>query len=305
MAKTLACVVGPTAVGKTAMAIRLAQHVDSVIVSADSRQFYREMTIGTAKPTAEELAAAPHYFINSHSIHEDYSAGDFERDALTLLDELFVQHDVVILVGGSGLFVDAVCRGLDNLPKPLPGIRDQLNRLHGQEGLAYLQRRLEEVDPAYFREVDIHNPQRVIRALEVYESSGKPFSQFRSRQTAVRPYRIVKAGLHTDREYLYRRINARVDTMMAQGLLEEVRALLPYRDRPPLLTVGYAELFEYLDGQGTLEQAVDRIKQHTRRYAKRQLTWFRKDTETRWFEPDDFEGLLDYIMGTSGNSVLL
>ncbi len=293
--KTLACVVGPPAVGKTAMAVRLAKQVGTVIISADSRQFYREMNIGTAKPTPEELAAVTHYFIDSHSVREDYSAGDFERDALKLLDALFATRDLVILVGGSGLFVDAVCRGLDELPKPLPGVRDGLNQLHEREGLPYLQHRLAEVDPVYYREVDIHNPQRVIRALEVYESTGRPFSDFRKKQSANRPYRIVKAGLDTDRDRLYQRINARVDAMMSQGLLDEVRTLLPYRNRPPLLTVGYAELFDYLDGQCTLQEAIERIKQHTRRYAKRQLTWFRKDAETRWFEPDESEPVLEFI----------
>lgn len=294
-AKTLVCVVGPTAVGKTAVGIHLAQHFQTVVVSADSRQFYREMTIGTAKPSDEELATVRHHFINSHHIAEDYSVGDFERDALALLKKLFLHHDVVMLVGGSGLFVRAVCQGLDDLPKPLPGVRDRLNTLYREQGLEPLQRLLKQVDPEYFDAVDNQNPQRVIRALEVYESTGRPFSHFRHGQAAKRPFGVVSVGLDADRELLYQRINSRVDAMMAAGLLKEVEALLPHREKPPLKTVGYAELFEYLDGKCTLENAVDKIKQNTRRYAKRQLTWFRKDKTTVWFAPDDMGGILAYI----------
>jgi len=294
-AKTLVCVVGPTAIGKTAVSVQLAQHFQTVILSADSRQFYREMTIGTAKPSEEELAAVPHYFINSHHVTDDYSAGAFERDALLLLTDLFLQHDVVVLVGGSGLFVNAICEGLDDLPKPLPGVRDRLNDLHRERGLEYLRSLLEKVDPSYFKEMDNQNPQRVIRALEVYESTGLPFSHFRRGQMVVRPFDVLKVGLRTDRERLYQQINARVEDMVAAGLLKEVQSLLPYRDKPPLQTVGYAELFDYLDGQCTLAQAVDKIKQNTRRYAKRQLTWFRKDNATTWFEPADIAGIIAHV----------
>lgn len=296
-AKTLVCVVGPTAIGKTAVGIQLAQHLHTVILSADSRQFYQEMNIGTAKPTVEELAAVPHYFVNSHRLTDVYSAGDFERDALQLLDELFAHQDIALLVGGSGLFVDAVCRGLDDLPQPSPGVRDRLNRLYEYEGLPYLQQLLKTVDPAYYQEVDTHNPQRVIRALEVYESTGLPFSLFRKQQRKQRPFQVRKLGLTTDRPYLYQRINTRVDAMMEAGLLDEVTSLLPYRNLPPLQTVGYAELFEYLDGKYTLDEAVDRIKQNTRRYAKRQLTWFRKDPLTVWFAPTDLAAMKTYMTG--------
>jgi len=299
-AKTLVCVVGPTAVGKTAVGIQLARHFKTAVVSADSRQFYREMTIGTAKPSDEELAEVPHYFINSHHITEDYSAGDFERDAVALLETLFSHHNVVVLVGGSGLFVRAVCEGLDDLPKPLPGLRDRLNELYRQQGLAPLQAMLEKVDPDYFQEMDRQNPQRVIRALEVWESTGKPFSYFRRGNMMKRPFGVLSVGLDTDRERLYQRINARVDAMMAAGLLDEVRSLLPYRAKPPLQTVGYAELFDYLDGKCTLEDAVDSIKQHTRRYAKRQLTWFRKHGATVWFAPDDTDGIIAYVSSRIG-----
>ncbi|GGG83320.1 tRNA dimethylallyltransferase 1 [Parapedobacter pyrenivorans] len=293
--KTLICVVGPTAIGKTAVGVRLATHFDTVVLSADSRQLYREMNIGTAKPSKDELAAIQHYFIDSHSITDDYSAGDFERDALKQLEDLFSRHDIVVLVGGSGLFVNAVCQGLDDLPKPLAGVREQLNAAYRRRGLEYLQHLLKQVDPFYYSEVDIHNPQRVIRALEVYESTGVPFSHFRRKQVAKRPFKVLKIGLNMDRECLYQRINARVDAMMEAGLLEEVESLLPYRYKLPLQTVGYAELFDHLDGEYTLPQAVEKIKQHTRRYAKRQLTWFRKDAETKWFEPGDMVQIADYI----------
>ncbi len=293
--KKLVVVVGPTAVGKTAMAIKLANHFGTVILSADSRQFYREMSIGTAKPTAEELAAAPHYFINSHSIAEDYSAGDFEREALALLDDLFKTHDTVVLVGGSGLFVRAVCEGFDALPTALPAIREKLNTAFETEGLAPLQARLKAVDPAYFETADVQNPQRVIRALEVYETSGQPFSSFRQRDLLKRPFQVVTVGLTMERAVLYDRINRRVDAMLADGLLDEVKALLPFREKPALLTVGYAEIFDYLDGKLTLEVAVDKVKQNSRRYAKRQLTWFKKYGHTSWFTSADWDAILDYI----------
>ncbi|WP_079716453.1 tRNA (adenosine(37)-N6)-dimethylallyltransferase MiaA [Parapedobacter luteus] len=296
MAKTLVCIVGPTAVGKTAVGIRLAQHFHTVILSADSRQFYRELSIGTAKPSVEELAAIPHYFIDSHSVLDDYSAGDFERDALKCLVELFSRLDIVLLVGGSGLFVDAVCRGLDDLPKALPGVREQLNSLYEQGGLESLQMRLKQVDPVYYEQVDINNPQRVIRALEVYESTGKPFSHFRRRAAAARPFNVLKIGLDADRLHLYERINNRVDAMVEAGLLGEVSALLPFRHRPPLLTVGYAELFDYLDGRYTWQQAIAKIKQNTRRYAKRQLTWFKKDPTTVWFAPEAIDQMVSHIV---------
>lgn len=293
--KTLVCIVGPTAIGKTALAIKVAKAFDTVILSADSRQFYREMSIGTAKPTPGELAAVPHYFIDTLRVTDAYSAGDFERDALALLDRLFARCDIAVLVGGSGFFVDAVCRGLDDLPAPAAGVRERLNALYQESGLPYLQEKLKHADPEYYAAVDIHNPQRVIRALEVYESTGMPFSHFRLQNMKQRPFAVVKIGLTTDRELLYERINMRVDTMMDSGLLDEVRSLLPHRDKPPLLTVGYAELFDYLDGKYTLETATDKIKQHTRRYAKRQLTWFRRDTDTRWFAPEATAEIIAYL----------
>lgn len=293
--KTLVVVVGPTAVGKTATAILLAQHFNTEILSADSRQFYREMSIGTAKPDAEELAAAPHHFINSHSIAQEYSAGDFERDALKLLDELFLTKDTVIMVGGSGLFVRAVCEGLDDLPKAPEGVRDALNKAFEENGLGPMKARLRELDPAYYAVADIDNPQRVIRALEVYEATGNPMSFYQKKEQASRPFQVVTIGLNMDRPKLYERINLRVDNMLAAGLIDEVKSLEQYRHKPALLTVGYSEIFDYFDGYLSLEEAIDKIKQNSRRYAKRQITWFKKYGSTTWFEPHDLTGILHYI----------
>lgn len=287
--------VGPTAVGKTATAILLAQYFNTEIISADSRQFYREMTIGTAKPDAEELAAVPHHFIDSHSIEEEYSAGDFERDALKLLDELFKTKDVVTMVGGSGLFVRAVCEGLDDLPKAPEGVREALNKSFEEHGLEPLKARLKEIDPNYYAVADIDNPQRVIRALEVFDSTGKPISYYQKKDLSQRSFDIITIGLNMDREKLYNRINLRVDKMMEAGLVEEVRSLVKYRHKPAMLTVGYSEIFDYFDGKITLAEAVDKIKQNSRRYAKRQITWFKKYGNTTWFEPGDMDGFLKFI----------
>ena len=293
--KKLVVVVGPTAVGKTATAIFLAQHYNTEIISADSRQFYCEMNIGTAKPDSEELTAAPHHFINSHSIKEEYSAGDFERDALQLLDKLFQSKDVVIMVGGSGLFVRAVCEGLDDLPKAPEGVREGLNKSFEEQGLEPLKARLKEIDPQYYAIADIDNPQRVIRALEVYEATGNPISYYQKKDLSKRPFDIVTIGLNMEREKLYERINLRVDKMMEAGLLEEVNALAAYRHKPAMLTVGYSEIFDYLDGSTSLQEAVDKVKQNSRRYAKRQITWFKKYGNTTWFEPKDMNAIMHFI----------
>ena len=284
--KTLVVVAGPTASGKTAAAIELANHYHTVIVSADSRQFYKEMSVGTAKPTDNELSAARHYFINSHAITAPFSAGDYEKKALILLDELFKVHDKVILVGGSGLFIKAVCEGFDEFPDPTPGIREKLNAYLDEKGIAFLQEKLKAADPEYYHQVDLNNPQRVIRALEVFESTGKPYSSFRSKKVNARPFIVVKFGLTLPREVLYQRINHRVDEMVKQGLVEEVRSLLPYRNINALNTVGYSELFDYFDGKIDLDDAIAAIKQNTRRFAKRQMTWFNKDKEITWLAAD-------------------
>jgi tRNA dimethylallyltransferase len=283
--KTLLVITGPTATGKTAAAVEIAQRLNTEIVSADSRQFYREMSIGTAKPSAEELSAVKHHFIDSHSIHDNFTVGNFEKEGLAAIESLFQQHDVVLLVGGSGLFIKAICEGFDELPQAAPGVRETLNEAFNAHGINFLQEKLKAVDPAYYHQVDLNNPQRLIRALEVYESTGKPFSSYRTAPVNARPFNIVKIGLTLPREQLYDRINKRVDQMVAQGLVEEVRSLLPYRHLNALNTVGYSELFDYFDGKIGLDTAIDLIKQNTRRFAKRQLTWFRKDTSIQWYNP--------------------
>jgi tRNA dimethylallyltransferase len=285
--KTLVVVAGPTAVGKTALCLWLAQAWGTEIVSADSRQFFREMNIGTAKPTPEELAAVKHHFVNSHHIGETYSAGAFEADALQTLSDIFQSQDVAILTGGSGLYIDAVCAGMDQMPAVDPAIRLQLMQQLESQGLPALLQLLEHHDPVYFRQVDQANTQRVVRALEVCLASGQPYSAFRIRDLPARPFQLVKIGLDRNREELYQRIDARMDQMVAQGLLEEVKALLPYRHQQALQTVGYKEVFDYLDAAYDWEEALRLLKRNSRRYAKRQLTWFRKDPGFTWFHPDD------------------
>jgi len=298
--KYLLVIGGATATGKTALSIQLAQHYQTVILSADSRQFYREMNIGTAKPTPEELAQAPHYFINSLSITQPYSVGDYERDALALLEKLYQQHDLVILTGGSGLFIRAVCEGLDDFPAIPDTIRQNIQKLYEKEGLEGLQMILQEVDPDYYEEVDLQNPVRLMRALEVYQTSGKPFSHFRNQPSPPRPFLPIYIKLEMPREQLYARINQRVDQMMEAGLLEEVRALLPYRALNALQTVGYQELFDYLDGKTDLDSAVALITQNSRRYAKRQGTWFRKRPHWKGFKANDVGGIKDFVEEMKG-----
>ena len=300
--KTLIVIAGPTAVGKTAAAIEVAKHFDTVVVSADSRQFFREMSIGTAKPSEEELAQVKHYFINSHSITEPFSVGDFERECLLLLDELFKKHNRVVLAGGSGLYIKAICEGFDDLPTADPAIREKLNLELEQKGLNYLQEKLKLADAVYYNQVDLANPQRIIRALEVFENSGKPISSYRQAIVNKRPFHIIKLALNMPREVLYRRINDRVDVMLQQGLLAEVTSLLPYRHLNALNTVGYAEIFDYMDGITSLDKAVEMIKQNTRRFAKRQLTWFHKDQSFLWFEagtPDLIEKMIEVVESAS------
>lgn len=298
-AKTLIVIAGPTAVGKTAAAIKLARQLNTEIISADSRQFYREMSIGTAKPDAEELSQAKHHFIDSHSITENFTVGDFEKQALQLLDELFKTHDDVIMVGGSGLFIQAVTQGFDDLPTANPAIRERLNQLFAERGIEYLQDKLKTADPYYYQEVDLNNPQRLIRALEVFEATGKPFSSYRKAIRNRRPFETVKIALNLPREILYDYINQRVDLMVKRGLIEEVRALLPYRHLNALNTVGYSELFDYFDGKIDLDTAISLIKQNTRRFAKRQLTWFRKDKEIKWVMADDPKLIATIVQGLS------
>jgi tRNA dimethylallyltransferase len=292
---SLIVIAGPTAVGKTDMAITLARHYNTVVVSADSRQFYREMSIGTAKPNAVELDAAKHYFINSHSITEGFNVGDYEKQALALLNQLFQSHAVVILAGGSGLYIKAVCEGFDEFPGADPGIRHRLNQDYTDRGIHYLQEKLKATDPAYYQQVDLNNPQRIIRALEVFENTGKPFSSFRKAAINKRPFNIIKFCVNLPREVLYDRINRRVDSMIEQGLVDEARQLLPYRHLNALNTVGYSELFNYFDGNTDLDTAISLIKQNTRHFAKRQLTWFRKDKEMHWVGPGKINEITSII----------
>ena len=295
MTKTLIVIAGPTAIGKTALAIQLANYFNTEIVSADSRQFYKEMEIGTAKPSETELAAAKHHFINSHSITDNVSVGDYEKEAIQLIEKLFKNHDQVILAGGSGLFIHAICNGFDELPSASQETRNRLNNLLKTSGIKPLQDKLKETDPVYFAEVDLNNPQRLIRALEVYETTGKAFSAYRTQSIKNRPFNIIKIGLNTERSNLYNHINERVDKMVENGLMEEVESLKPFRNLNALNTVGYSEILQYLDGKYSREEAIDKIKQNTRRFAKRQITWFNKSEDIKWFEPGQFDLIIDYI----------
>lgn len=293
--KTLIVIAGPTGIGKTALAITLARHYKTEILSADSRQFFKEMSIGTAKPDATELAAAKHHFIDSHSIHDFFSTGDFEISALQTLEKVFKSNDLAIMVGGSGLYLDAVTKGLDALPETDMKIREELNILFQQHGLDPIREQLSAADPEYYAKIDQSNPQRMIRGLEFFLSTGSKVSSYLTNSKKERPFRIIKVGLNMERTDLYERINKRVDLMMAAGLLDEVQGLTAYRELNALKTVGYAELFRYMDGTITLEDAIAQIKQNTRRFAKRQLTWFRRDTEINWFEPGNESAVIALI----------
>ena len=293
--KNLIVIAGPTAIGKTALAIKIAQIYQTEIISADSRQFFKEMSIGTAKPNQQELAAIPHHFINSHAIHEEVSVGTFEKQAISKIEELFQTNDVLVMVGGSGLYINAVLYGFDEIPKADERLRNQLNQKLESEGIESLQTQLKELDPTYFNEVDIHNPQRVIRGLEVCLTTRKPFSSFRKTQNKERNFKTIFIGLNTDREKLYERINLRVDLMMQDGLLEEVKSLQDSQHLNALKTVGYTEIFKFLKEEWSLEEAVNKIKQNTRNFAKRQLTWFRKSEDIVWFDPSKSKEMLDYL----------
>lgn len=294
--RNLIIITGPTAIGKTGLAVFIAKFLKTEIISFDSRQFYKEMQIGTAVPTDEERAEVPHHFIQNLSIHQDYTVGDFEKDALQKLEELFQKHDTVVMVGGSGMFEKAVTEGLDEFPEIDKSIREKLNQEFENQGIEPLQNELQQVDPEYFEQVDINNPVRIIRALEIYRGTGKPFSSFRKKQTAPRNFNLIKIGLELPREEIYERINRRVDLMMEEGLLEEVQSLYEFKHLNSLQTVGYKELFDYLDGKIELDFAVEEIKKNTRRYSKRQLTWYRKDENIKWFSPFEKEEILDHIL---------
>ncbi|SFN06261.1 tRNA dimethylallyltransferase [Algoriella xinjiangensis] len=293
--KTLISIVGPTAIGKTGLAIQLAQHYSTDILSCDSRQFYKEMTIGTAVPSTSELAQAKHHFIQNISIHEKYSVGDFERDGLKFLDDYFQTNDVCIMVGGSGLYEKAITTGFDIFPEIDPIFREQLNQELETDGIEKLQIELKQVDPIYYEEVDIYNKQRVIRALEIYRGSGQPFSKFRNQDLNKRPFNIIKIGLELPRQEMYDRINQRVDIMMNEGLLDEAKSLYPLKELNALQTVGYRELFDFFEDKIDLNFANEEIKKNTRRFAKRQMTWFKKDQDVNWFSPLEKEEIINFI----------
>lgn len=282
--KYLISIVGPTAIGKTSLSIKLANYFNTEIVSADSRQFFKEMSIGTAAPTEEELAAAPHHFIHHKSITEDYNVGTFEKDALSKIEELHQKYDIVIMVGGSGLYVDAVTKGLDYFPDVDPKIREQLNKTLENEGLEVLQLQLKALDEVAYKTIAIDNPHRVIRALEICIGTKQPYSSFLNKEKNKRPFKTITVGLTADRDIIYDRINQRVDIMVENGLIEEVKSLTEYKHLNALNTVGYKEIFNYLDESWTLDFAISEIKKNSRRFAKRQLTWFKKNNETLWFD---------------------
>ena len=293
----LIVIAGPTAVGKTDLCLKLAKELDTEIISADSRQFFRELSIGTAKPSAQELAEVPHHFINSHSIAATYSAGDFERDALEVLNKLFQRKKCVILTGGSGLYIKAVCEGLDDLPRPAPGLRDELMRQLREDGLEFLQNESLRADPVFSATPEFYNPQRVVRSLEVFYTSGRPISSFQNAHKAERPFQTIAIALERERSELYHRIESRVDQMLEAGLVDEVRSVLPYRDHHALKTVGYKEVFGFLDSEYDETEMIRLLKQNTRRYAKRQLTWFRHQGNFRWFQAEDYSGVRDWVVG--------
>ena len=296
MPKYLINIVGPTAIGKTALAVQIAQHFQTEIISADSRQFYKEMAIGTAVPEAEELAAAPHHFIQHISIEDSYNVGDFEKDALATLKELHQKNDVVVLVGGSGLYTKALTQGLDEFPEVDREIRENLNQHLENDGLDWLQKKLYVLDPEYYKNADVQNPHRVIRALEICIGTNKPFSTFLNQGKAERDFETINLGLTADRTIIYDRINRRVDLMMENGLLNEAESLYPKRELNALNTVGYKEMFSYLDNEIDLETAISEIKKNTRRFAKRQLTWFRKTENIEWFDYDyKIEEVLNFV----------
>lgn len=288
---TLIVIVGPTAVGKTTIAVELAKKINTEIISADSRQFYRELEVGTAKPSAKELAEVKHHLINSHTIHEVIDAGTFERLALEELKSIFEKHDYAIMVGGSGLYVQALCEGLDSVD-----VRDdELRKELSLKSISELQAQLQELDDEYYLEVDKNNPQRLMRAIEVVLKTGKKYSELRQGQKKDREFNIIKVGLTDDREVLYDRINKRVDQMVANHLEEEARQFINYKNYYTLQTVGYSEWFDYFDGKTTRDEAIELIKRNSRRYAKRQLTWFRRDQEIKWFKANEFNLIYQYI----------
>ena len=293
--KQLIVVTGPTAVGKTALCIETAQRLGIPIINADSRQLYRQLPIGTAAPTALQQQSVRHYFVGTLSVGQYYSASMFEQEVMALLDELFKTSDYALMTGGSMMYIDAVCNGIDDIPTVDDDTRALMKRRLAEEGLEALAEELRRLDPEHYQTVDRHNPRRVVHALEICHMTGQTYTSFRKAHRKERPFGIIKIGLNRDRQELYDRINRRVDLMMADGLLQEAEALLPRRNENALNTVGYKELFNYFDGIWSLEEAVERIKGNTRRYARKQLTWFKRDPQMRWFHPDEKENIMKHI----------
>ncbi|MDR1632882.1 MAG: tRNA (adenosine(37)-N6)-dimethylallyltransferase MiaA [Dysgonamonadaceae bacterium] len=281
--KTLIVLLGPTGVGKTALSLQLAEHLDSPVISADSRQFYQALQIGTAAPTKEELERVRHYFVGNLQLTGYYSASQFETDVLRLLEDLYQDHETILMSGGSMMYIDAVCNGIDDIPTIDEKLRADLKELYEKEGIEPIRNQLKILDPVFYKQVDLQNHKRVIHALEICLMAGKPYSSLRKNEVKQRPFKIVKIGLQRNREELYERINRRVDEMMAHGLLEEARTVYPFRHLNSLNTVGYKELFNYFSGEWTLDFAVEKIKQNTRIYSRKQMTWFKRDSEIRWF----------------------
>lgn len=295
MTKYLIIITGPTAIGKTRIAIETAKHFNTEIVSADSRQIFRELYIGTAVPSEDELQEIPHHFVRSHSIVEIYNASRYETEAIALLEKLFVKYDVVVLTGGSMLYIDAVCKGIDTMPDADPELRQSLKKRLVEEGIESLRFQLKQLDPEYYKQVDLKNPARIIHALEICLMTGKPYSFFRTSPTKKRTFSIIKTGLNCDRAHLHQLINQRVDQMIAAGLEEEARQVYPLKQLNSLNTVGYREFFAHFDGEISKEKAIELIKRNTRRYARKQLAWFRNDPEITWFQPDKFPQIIDFI----------
>ena len=295
MSKYLIVITGPTGIGKTSAGIKIAEHLNTEIVSSDSRQIFKELNIGTAVPSKEELLAIPHHFIHSHSIYDNYNASRYEQEAVSLLEKLFEKHQVVLMVGGSMLYIDAICKGIDQMPDADPELRENLKTQLKTEGLESLRRQLQKLDPAYYRKVDLKNPARIIHALEISLMTGKPYSSFRSNPQKKRPFSIIKIALDCNRQELHNSINKRVDKMVEAGLEKEARSFYSQKHLNSLNTVGYREFFTYFDGEISKEKAIELIKRNSRRYARKQLTWFRKDQEMNWFDPNQVDEIIAFI----------
>ncbi|MZP55329.1 MAG: tRNA (adenosine(37)-N6)-dimethylallyltransferase MiaA [Bacteroidales bacterium] len=295
MKKILIVLLGPTAVGKTDISIGIAKHFSCDIISADSRQFFREMKIGTARPTNDQMAEVKHHFIGFLSVNDYYSSNQYERDVLSLLPQLYEKNNLALMSGGSAMYIDAVCHGIDDIPDTDPGVRQKFNRKYSEEGIEGLRIMLKIMDPEYYRVVDLKNHKRIIRALEICETTGLPYSAFLKKKKRERDFNIIKIGLERSREELYDRINRRVDEMIRMGLEEEARSLFEFRKLNALNSVGYKEFFDYFEGKISKEKAIELIKRNTRRFAKRQITWWTRDKEINWFQADDSKGIIEFL----------